>query len=112
MINHRCQTVYWLTDQKSRARPFGVFVVQEPESDYMDAAMITVMQIHLTEPEGDVLLFLTGKRWGGVGVPSLRVRLFRTLAIMCYGSVLQHIMSETLGGAAPVWIACFVPRQQ
>ena len=34
---------------------------QDPESDYMDAALITVMQIHLTEPEGDVLLFLTGQ---------------------------------------------------
>jgi HrpA-like RNA helicase len=29
-------------------------------ADYMDAAMITVMQIHLSEPEGDILLFLTG----------------------------------------------------
>lgn len=27
----------------------------------MDAAMITVMQIHLSEPEGDILLFLTGQ---------------------------------------------------
>ena len=27
----------------------------------MDAALITVMQIHLTEPEGDALLFLTGQ---------------------------------------------------
>lgn len=35
-------------------------VLQDPESDYMDAALITVMQIHLTEPEGDILLFLTG----------------------------------------------------
>jgi HrpA-like RNA helicase len=26
----------------------------------MDAAMIIVMQIHLSEPEGDILLFLTG----------------------------------------------------
>jgi ATP-dependent RNA helicase DHX8/PRP22 len=34
---------------------------QEPESDYVDAALITVMQIHLTEPEGDILLFLTGQ---------------------------------------------------
>ena len=32
-----------------------------PESDYLDAALITVMQIHLTEPEGDILLFLTGQ---------------------------------------------------
>lgn len=36
-------------------------MAQAPESDYMDAALITVMQIHLTEPEGDILLFLTGQ---------------------------------------------------
>ena len=35
--------------------------MQAPEADYMDAALITVMQIHLTEPEGDILLFLTGQ---------------------------------------------------
>jgi hypothetical protein len=35
--------------------------LQAPEADYMDAAMITVMQIHLSEPEGDILLFLTGR---------------------------------------------------
>ena len=35
--------------------------LQAPESDYLDAALITVMQIHLSEPEGDVLLFLTGQ---------------------------------------------------
>lgn len=27
----------------------------------MDAALITVMQIHLQEPPGDILLFLTGQ---------------------------------------------------
>ncbi len=26
---------------------------QSPESDYLDAALITVMQIHLSEPEGE-----------------------------------------------------------
>ncbi|KAJ0961098.1 hypothetical protein J5N97_000913 [Dioscorea zingiberensis] len=34
---------------------------ETPESDYLDAALITVLQIHLTEPEGDILLFLTGQ---------------------------------------------------
>ena len=38
-----------------------ILYTKEPESDYMDAALITVMQIHLTEPEGDILLFLTGQ---------------------------------------------------
>ena len=38
-----------------------ILYTKEPETDYMDAALITVMQIHLTEPEGDILLFLTGQ---------------------------------------------------
>ncbi|CAH8392456.1 unnamed protein product [Eruca vesicaria subsp. sativa] len=37
------------------------FSGKQPESDYLDAALITVLQIHLTEPEGDILLFLTGQ---------------------------------------------------
>ncbi|KAI7836400.1 hypothetical protein COHA_009732 [Chlorella ohadii] len=44
-----------------RTYPVEVLYTKEPESDYMDAALITVMQIHLTEPEGDILLFLTGQ---------------------------------------------------
>jgi ATP-dependent RNA helicase DHX8/PRP22 len=34
---------------------------REAEPDYLDAALITVMQIHVTEPPGDILLFLTGQ---------------------------------------------------
>ena len=33
---------------------------KEPEPDFLDAALITIMQIHLTEPPGDILVFLTG----------------------------------------------------
>ena len=44
-----------------RTFPVEILYAKAPESDYMDAALITVMQIHLTEPEGDVLLFLTGQ---------------------------------------------------
>ena len=44
-----------------RTFPVEVLYTKAPESDYLDAALITVMQIHLTEPEGDVLLFLTGQ---------------------------------------------------
>lgn len=32
----------------------------QPEADYLDASLLTVMEIHLREPEGDILLFLTG----------------------------------------------------
>ncbi|XP_016450532.2 putative pre-mRNA-splicing factor ATP-dependent RNA helicase DEAH5 [Nicotiana tabacum] len=44
-----------------RTFPVEVLYTKQPESDYLDAALITVLQIHLTEPEGDVLLFLTGQ---------------------------------------------------
>jgi ATP-dependent RNA helicase DHX8/PRP22 len=44
-----------------RTYPVEILYSREPESDYLDAALVTVMQIHLTEPKGDILLFLTGQ---------------------------------------------------
>lgn len=34
---------------------------QEPERDYLEAAIRTVVQIHICEGPGDILLFLTGE---------------------------------------------------
>ncbi len=34
---------------------------QEPERDYLEAAIRTVVQIHVCEPPGDILVFLTGE---------------------------------------------------
>ncbi|KAI0182594.1 helicase associated domain-containing protein [Xylaria flabelliformis] len=44
-----------------RTFPVEILYSREPESDYLDAALVTIMQIHLTEPSGDILLFLTGQ---------------------------------------------------
>ncbi|RAL45624.1 hypothetical protein DM860_009488 [Cuscuta australis] len=44
-----------------RTFPVEILYTKQPESDYLDASLITVLQIHLTEPEGDILLFLTGQ---------------------------------------------------
>lgn len=44
-----------------RTFPVEVLYTKEPETDYLDASLITVMQIHLREPPGDILLFLTGE---------------------------------------------------
>ncbi|KAL1955521.1 hypothetical protein VTO42DRAFT_8475 [Malbranchea cinnamomea] len=44
-----------------RTYPVEIMYSKEPETDYLDAALVTVMQIHLTEPPGDILLFLTGQ---------------------------------------------------
>jgi pre-mRNA-splicing factor ATP-dependent RNA helicase DHX15/PRP43 len=44
-----------------RTHPVEVFYTPAPERDYVESALRTVLQIHATEPEGDVLLFLTGE---------------------------------------------------
>ncbi|KAJ1565500.1 DEAH-box ATP-dependent RNA helicase prp22, partial [Nowakowskiella sp. JEL0078] len=44
-----------------RTFPVEILYAKEPETDYLDAALIAIMQIHLTEPPGDILLFLTGQ---------------------------------------------------
>ncbi|KAJ1302636.1 hypothetical protein OPQ81_002953 [Rhizoctonia solani] len=44
-----------------RTYPVEILYTKEPESDYLDASLITIMQIHLSEPPGDILLFLTGQ---------------------------------------------------
>ena len=36
-------------------------LLQEPERDYLEAAIRTVVQIHVCEPPGDILVFLTGE---------------------------------------------------
>lgn len=37
------------------------FYTPEPEPDYLEAAIRTVLMIHQAEPEGDILVFLTGE---------------------------------------------------
>ena len=44
-----------------RTFPVEILYSREPETDYLDASLITIMQIHLNEPPGDILLFLTGQ---------------------------------------------------
>ena len=38
-----------------RTFPVEILYCKEPEPDYLEAAMITIMQIHLSEPAGDIL---------------------------------------------------------
>ncbi|CAL1293297.1 unnamed protein product [Larinioides sclopetarius] len=44
-----------------RTYPVEILYTKEPESDYLDASINTVMQLHISEPPGDILLFLTGQ---------------------------------------------------
>mmetsp|Transcript_7357 Transcript_7357/g.11638 ORF Transcript_7357/g.11638 Transcript_7357/m.11638 type:complete len:700 (-) Transcript_7357:228-2327(-) len=45
-----------------RLHPVKIYYTPKPERDYLEAALRTVMQIHISEPEGDILLFLTGEQ--------------------------------------------------
>ncbi|KAJ4748475.1 RNA helicase family protein [Rhynchospora pubera] len=44
-----------------RAYPVDILYTKAPEVDYIDATIVTVLQIHVTEPSGDILVFLTGQ---------------------------------------------------
>ncbi|KAE9550316.1 hypothetical protein FO519_006476 [Halicephalobus sp. NKZ332] len=45
-----------------RRFPVDIYYTKAPEADYCDAAVISVLQIHLTQPlPGDILVFLTGQ---------------------------------------------------
>ncbi|WVZ95241.1 hypothetical protein U9M48_041032 [Paspalum notatum var. saurae] len=44
-----------------RRYPVEIHYTKAPEADYIDAAIVTVLQIHVTQPPGDILVFLTGQ---------------------------------------------------
>ena len=44
-----------------RMFPVEVLFAQEQDEDYLCASLLVVQQIHLQEPAGDILLFLTGQ---------------------------------------------------
>lgn len=44
-----------------RRFPVDIHYTKSPEADYLDAAIVTALQIHVTEPPGDILVFFTGQ---------------------------------------------------
>jgi len=38
-----------------------IYYTKAPEADYIDAVVVSVLQIHVTQPLGDILIFLTGQ---------------------------------------------------
>jgi len=95
-----------------RAFPVEVFYTPEPERDYLEAAVRTVLQIHECEPPGDILLFLTGNeeiedacakiRAGGEAMGPDKGRL---LVLPLYGTLppaaQARIFGEAPGPAIP-----------
>eukprot|EP00308_Calcidiscus_leptoporus_P000324 CAMPEP_0119379980 /NCGR_PEP_ID=MMETSP1334-20130426/54975_1 /TAXON_ID=127549 /ORGANISM="Calcidiscus leptoporus, Strain RCC1130" /LENGTH=1061 /DNA_ID=CAMNT_0007399645 /DNA_START=58 /DNA_END=3243 /DNA_ORIENTATION=+ len=44
-----------------RRYPVDILYTKAPEADYVEAAVVTVLQIHITQAAGDVLVFFTGQ---------------------------------------------------
>ena len=44
-----------------RRYPVDIMYTKAPEADYLEACVITVLQIHITQPKGDILVFFTGQ---------------------------------------------------
>jgi len=91
-----------------RTYPVEVFYANEPETDYMDAALITVMQIHLNEPAGDILLFLTGQEEIDTACETLHNRMKslgskvpQLVILPAYGSLPSEMQSRIFEPAPP-----------
>jgi len=44
-----------------RRFPVDIYYTKAPEADYIEACVVTILQIHVTQPLGDVLVFLPGQ---------------------------------------------------
>jgi len=72
-----------------RMFPVDIYYTKAPEADYVDAAIVTVLQIHISQPlDGDILVFLTGQE-----------------EIETAAEILAH-RSKVLGNKMPELILC------
>jgi len=44
-----------------RRYPVDIYYTKAPEADYIDACVVSVLQIHVSQPLGDILVFLCGQ---------------------------------------------------
>jgi ATP-dependent RNA helicase DDX35 len=75
--------------------PVEVCYLKEPVSDYCEAAVETVFNIHMKEPNGDILVFLTGREEIDNVLQQVADRAQR------YASLLWNMLTCSLPGAAP-----------
>lgn len=85
-----------------RTFPVDVFYTQEPEPDYVEAAIRTVLMIHRAEDPGDVLLFLTGEEEIEDACRKLRIE----------GDDLVHAQPDAVGPLLCIPLYSSLPPQQ
>ncbi|KAI9015269.1 P-loop containing nucleoside triphosphate hydrolase protein [Phycomyces nitens] len=82
-----------------RLYPVDTFFTDEPQSDFLDAALVTIFQIHVKNPPGDILVFLPGQD----AIETL------TTLVTEYASQLRHNQQSLL--CCPLF-AALPPAQQ
>ena len=92
-----------------------ILYTKEPESDYVDAALITCMQIHLREPAGDILVFLTGQEEIDTACEILYERMKalgpdvpELIILPVYGALPSEMQSRIFEPAPPLARKCIV----
>ena len=84
-----------------RTFPVEVFHSKSPCEDYVDSAVKQVLQIHLSLPPGDILVFMTGQEdievtcqvvQGPYRAISARLRLTRFLQSDCRNLTILHLL--------------------
>ncbi|RUP51886.1 P-loop containing nucleoside triphosphate hydrolase protein [Jimgerdemannia flammicorona] len=90
--------------------PVEIFYTSEAERDYLDAAIRTVMQIHLCEPEGDILLFLTGEEEIEDACRKIRAECDKQIRQVKCGPMLVIPLYSTLPPAAQQRIFAVAPQ--
>ncbi|KAH6851425.1 P-loop containing nucleoside triphosphate hydrolase protein [Alternaria rosae] len=83
-----------------RSFPITKFFTEQPEANYLSAALTTFWQIHASQPKGDVLIFFTGEDEIIQAVESIEAtakKLGNTMAPVVvapvYGSLPSHLQS-------------------
>ena len=66
--------------------------MQAPEADYIDAAVVSVLQIHCTQDEGDILVFLTGQEEIETASEMLTVSLFLPRSQLYFMNLIKAIL--------------------
>ncbi|CAF1454669.1 unnamed protein product [Rotaria sp. Silwood1] len=91
-----------------RTFPVEVLYRKEPETDYLDASLITVMQIHLNEPPGDILVFLTGQEEIDTACKILYERIKKLdsevpelIILPVYSALLSEVQTKIFDPAPP-----------
>jgi len=99
-----------------RRYPVDVFYTKSPEANYLEAAVVTVLQIHMTQGAGDVLIFMPGQQEieGVVELLNERTKGFGTklgelIILPIYSTLPSHeqskIFEDTPPGARKVVVA-------